>query len=140
VAEALGRSQGGFSTKVHVGIEGQGRLMTLVLTPGQAHEAPNLPKLMHQGAVKRPGRGRPKRRPQRLVADKTYDSQTIRHDLRRQGIRYTIPYRSQQRRRDSFNQTLYPLRNRVERFINRVKQFRRIATRYEKWAEQYRTF
>jgi transposase len=110
------------------------------LTPGQAHEAPSLPKLMRQGAVKRPGRGRPKRRPRRLVADKAYDSQTIRRDLRRQGIRYTIPYRSQQRRRGSFDQTLYRLRNLVERFINRVKQFRRIATRYEKRAEQYRAF
>jgi transposase len=139
-AEALGRSQGGFSTKVHVRIEGQGRRMTLVLTPGQAHEAPILPKLMAQGIVKRCGRGRPQRCPRRLVADKADDSQTIRRDLRRQGIRYTIPHRAQQRRRGSFDQTLYRLRNLVERFINRVKQFRRIATRYEKRAEQYRAF
>lgn len=62
-AEALGRSQGGFSTKVHLRAEGYGKLLNFVLTPGQAHEVPVFDQLLKGGAVKRSGRGRPKRRP-----------------------------------------------------------------------------
>jgi len=68
--EALGRSQGGFSTKVHVRAEGRGKPMTFVLTPGQRHEATAFEQLMEQGAVKRSGRGRPRLRPLRVVGDK----------------------------------------------------------------------
>lgn len=69
-SEALGYSRGGFSTKVHIRAEGNGKLMTLVLTPGQRHESTQLPALMEQGAVKRPGRGRPRLRPDRIVGDR----------------------------------------------------------------------
>jgi len=68
--EALGRSQGGFSTKVHIRAEGHGKLMTLVLTPGQRHETTAFEQLMAQGAVKRPGPGRPRLRPRRIIGDK----------------------------------------------------------------------
>jgi transposase len=57
--------------------------------------------------------------------------------LRRRGIRFTIPHRSNERRRGTFDRVLYRQRNRIERLINRLKQFRRIATRYEKRAENY---
>ena len=57
--------------------------------------------------------------------------------LRRRGIRYTIPRKSNEHRGGKFDKSLYRLRNRVERCINRLKQFRRIATRYEKKAENY---
>ena len=66
--EALGRSQGGFSTKVHLRAEGGGKLITLVLTPGQRHEAPVFPQLMAQGSVKG-AKGRPRLRPRRVVGD-----------------------------------------------------------------------
>jgi transposase len=57
--------------------------------------------------------------------------------LRRRGIRVTIPHRSNERRRGAFDRVLYRQRNRIERLINRLKQFRRIAARYEKRAENY---
>ena len=75
--EALGRSQGGFSPKVHLRAEGGGKLITLVLTPGQRHEAPIFPQLMAQGAVKG-AKGSPRLRPQQVVGDKGYSSRAIR--------------------------------------------------------------
>ena len=135
-SEALGRSHGGFSTKVHVRAEGQGKPMTFVLTPGQRHEATAFEQLMEQGAVKRPGCGRPRLRPRRVVGDKGYSSRKIRQYLRRRGIRMTIPHK-QHERRGPFDRAIYRLRNLVERLINQLKQFRRVATRYEKRGVNY---
>lgn len=136
-AEALGRSQGGFSTKVHIRAEGGGKPMTFVLTPGQRHESTAFERLLEQGAVKRPGPGRPKRRPRRVVGDKGYSAGRIRKYLHRHAIRVTIPRRRNERRRGPFDRAVYRLRNRVERLINRMKHFRRVATRYEKRAANY---
>lgn len=111
--------------------------MTLVLTPGQRHEAPVFPQLMATGAVKRGGPGRPKRRPQRVIGDKGYSSGKIRQYARQHGMRITIPRKQNERRTGPFDRTLYRLRNRIERLINRCKQFRRLATRYEKRAANY---
>lgn len=111
--------------------------MTFVLTAGERHELSVAETVMEQGAVKRPGQGRPRMRPKRVVGDKGYSSPTFRAYLRRRGIRYTIARRSNQHRGGSFDKRIYKTRNRVERLINRLKQFRRIATRYEKRAENY---
>jgi transposase len=111
--------------------------MTFVLTPGQRHETTAFQPLMEQGAINRPGPGRPKQRPGRVVGDKGYSSHENRRYLRRRGIRYTIPRRSNEQSGGPFDKEKYRLRNRVERLINRLKQFRRIATRYEKLAENY---
>ena len=112
--------------------------MTLVLTPGQAHEAPVFPRLLAQGAVRRSGRGRPRLRPKRVVGDKGYSSQAIRHGCRRRGIRITLPRKANEYRSGPFDRTLYRLRHRVENLIARCKQFRSLATRYDKRAESYR--
>lgn len=111
--------------------------MTMVLTPGQQHEATVFIPLMEGGAVKRAGCGRPRRRPGRLVGDKGYSSRKIRQYLRRHGIRITIPRKQNECRTGPFNRLIYRTRNRVERLINRFKQFRRLATRYEKRAVNY---
>ena len=92
---------------------------------------------MAQGAVKRPRFGRPRLRPKRVVGDKGYSSINIRRYLQRRGIRLTIPRRSNERRRGKFDKSIYRQRNQVERCFNRLKQFRRIATRYEKKADNY---
>jgi transposase len=92
---------------------------------------------MAGGAVKRTGPGRPKHRPHRLVGDKAYSSRQIRQYLRRHGIRVTIPRKSTEHRTGPFDRTSYRQRNKIERLINRYKQFRRIATRYEKRAANY---
>ena len=76
-------------------------------------------------------------RPRRLVGDKGYSSPSFRRYLRRRGICYTIPRRLDEHRGGSFDKAIYRLRNRVERLINRLKQYRRIATRYDKRAVNY---
>ncbi len=135
--EALGRSRGGFSTKLHLRAEGNGRPITAVLTGGERHEQIALEALLDQGTIRRPGRGRPRLRPRRAAGDKGYSSPTARRHLRRRHIRPVIPSMSNQRRRPDFDRAAYRRRNRVERLINRRKQFRRIATRYEKRAANY---
>jgi transposase len=112
--------------------------MTVVLTPGQRHEATAFARLLEQGAVRRPGRGRPRVRPRRVVGDKGYTGRVRRAYCRRRGIRYTIPRRRDERHRGRFDRAIYRLRNRVERLINRCKQYRSLATRYDKRAASYR--
>jgi transposase len=109
--------------------------MAFVLQAGQQHESTVFEQLMDSGTVKRPQRGRPRQRPKRISGDKAYSSQRIRRWLRRHGIRVTIPRKRNERRRGPFDKRLYRLRARVEQLINRLKQFRRIATRYEKRAD-----
>ena len=111
--------------------------MALVLTAGQRHETTKFEAMMEQGAVKRVGRGRPKLRPKRVLGDKAYSSRKIRRYLKQRGIGYTIPRRCDETRTGPFNRALYKERNYVERAINRLKQFRRVATRYEKRAVNF---
>jgi transposase len=92
---------------------------------------------MASGGVKRQGRGRPKHRPHRRVGDKAYSSRQIRQYGRRHGIRVTMPRKSNEHRTGPFDRTSYRQRNKIERFINRYKPCRRIATRYEKRAANY---
>lgn len=107
------------------------------MTVGEHHEAVVFEQLMTQGAVKRQGSGRPRFRPLRVSGDKGYSSRKIRSYLRRRGIRLTIPPKANERQRGRFDKSLYRERNRVERCFNRLKQFRRVATRYEKKADNY---
>jgi transposase len=93
--------------------------------------------LLERGAVARP-RGRPRIRPDRVAGDKGYTGRKIRRYLRRRGIGTVIPRLSNEPRRGvRFDREAYRERNRVERSINRLKQNRAIATRYEKLEETY---
>ena len=112
--------------------------MTVVLTPGQRHEATAFERLLEQGAVRRPGRGRPRRRPDRVVGDKGYTGRGRRAYCRRRGLRYTIPRRRDERRTGRFDRAIYRLRNRVERLIARCEQCRSLATRDDERAASYR--
>lgn len=123
---------------MHLRCDQRGNLLTFVLTPGQVNEAPLFPTLLTTGAI-RQRCGRPKCLPKRVIGDKSYSSRAIRLFLRRRGVRVTIPRRSTETRTGRFDRKVYRLRNGIERLINRMKQFRRIATRYEKGAENYRT-
>jgi len=111
-------------------------LITFLLTPGQESDIDQAEKLMEAGAIRRRS-GQWRLRPKRLVADKGYTSAALRGYLHRYHICCTIPRRSNERRRGSFNKQHYRKRNIVERLINRLKQFRRIATRYEKRAANF---
>lgn len=144
---ALGRSRGGFSTKLHICCDGRGLPLTVALTPGQAGDNPQLLGLLDEIRVPTPGPGRPRQRPDRVIADKSYSHPSTRAALRRRGIAVTIPERDDQlaRRRErgrgrpyAFDPEIYRDRNVVERCINRLKQWRGIATRYDKTARNYR--
>ena len=128
--EALGRSRGGFSTKIHVRAEGHGKPVTFHLTGGERHDSVGLPDLLDTGAVRRKRGGRARLRPRRVAGDKAYAGRPSREGA-------VIPTRKGQRRRPGFDREAYRARNRIERLINRLKQFRRIATRYEKRAVNY---
>ena len=134
--EALGRSQGGFSTKVHLRAESSGKPIALLITAGQRHEQTVFEALMEIGTVKRPGRGRPRVRPDRVAGDKGYSSRKLRRYLRRRGIGGVIPPQKRERR-TRFDKIAYRARHLVERLVNKLKGFRRIATRYEKRVVHY---
>lgn len=118
-----------------------------MLTPGQRHDSTQLEPVLDAIRVPRPdGRGRPRKRPDHLIGDKGYSYERCRRALRRRGIRHTIPERSDQRtrrahapgRKPIFDTATYRRRNVVERGINRLKQYRALATRYAKRGANYR--
>ncbi len=140
--QALGRSRGGFSTKLHVRADWRGKPLVLLETAGERHDQTMFEPFMErveQGQIKLEGRGRPRQRPGRIAGDKGNSSRRTRGWLRQHGIRHTIPHKRNECRRGPFDRALYRERNRVERIINRLKQFRRVATRYEKRAANYVT-
>ncbi|WEH30585.1 IS5 family transposase [Streptomyces sp. AM 3-1-1] len=148
IGECLGRSRGGFTTKIHLAAEGRCRPLAFVLTPGHYGDGPQLERVLEKVLVPRTGVGRPRTRPDRVLADKACTSRVNRHYLRRRGIPHTIPERlDQQKHRKNrgsrggrptgFDSERYKKRNTVERTINRLKGFRAVATRYEKRAYVY---
>ncbi|WP_437013228.1 IS5 family transposase [Streptomyces sp. enrichment culture] len=145
---ALGRSRGGLSTKVHLACDGIGRPLGFVLSGGNANDCTRFEQVMGSISVPRIGPGRPRTRPDHVVADKGYSSRKIRAYLRRRGIPHTIPERVDQAlgrlnrgtrggRPPGFNRSVYRRRNVVERCFNRLKQWRGLATRYDKTRESY---
>lgn len=123
--------------------------MVVLVGPGQAGDAPMFPHLMAHLRVTRHGPGRPRTRPGRLRADKAYSSKAIRTHLRTRGITAVIPEKDDQighrarrgsrgGRPPSFDPEDYKGRNVVERSFNVFKQWRGLATRYDKLALTYR--
>ncbi len=122
--------------------------MSVLLTGGNVNDTTMLKQVMAGVVWRRPGPGRPATRPRRVLADKGYSSQANRAYLRRRGIRAVIPERRDQQanrarrgraggRPPAFDKTAYRRRNVVERCFNRLKQYRAIATRYDKTALSY---
>jgi transposase len=114
--------------------------MAFVLTPGERNEKAALPELMSRGAVKRPGPGRPKLRPRTVVGDRGYSGRPARDYLRRRGISPVIPQLKTEKTPRLLDWGLYRERNVVERLVGRLKEYRRIATRYDKLATSYLAF
>jgi transposase len=145
---ALGRSRGGWTTKVHGACDGRRRVLSVYLTGGNVADTTELERVLAGVRVPRVGRGRPRTRPEHLVADKGYSSRANRAMLRRRGIAHTIPERADQRanrrrrgrgggRPCGFDKAAYRRRNVVECGWNKLKQWRGIATRYDKTATNY---
>lgn len=145
----IGRSRGGLSTKAHALVDGKGRLLTLIIGPGHAGDSPVLPLLLNELSVARRGRGRPRITPDALRADRAYCSRGHRALLRSRGIKVVIPEKKDQaahrKRRGraggrpvTHDAEDYRNRNVVERFFNRMKHWRGLASRYDKYATVYR--
>ncbi|ALO91308.1 transposase [Streptomyces hygroscopicus subsp. limoneus] len=134
---------------MHLSADGRGLPLSIVLTPGNVNDSTMFETVMNAIRVPRVGRGRPRIRPERVLADKAYSSRAIRAWCRRHGVAATIPERADRaanrRRRGSrggrppaFDQQGCKDRNVVERCFNRLKQFRALATRFDKLAARYR--
>ncbi|WTE17605.1 IS5 family transposase [Streptomyces anthocyanicus] len=145
---ALGRSRGGLSTKVHLASDSHARPLAVRVTAGQAGDAPAFEAVMAGIRVPRRGPGRPRSRPDAVLADRAYSSRAIRNHLRRRGIRSVIPQPADQvghrlrrgragGRPPAFDAETYKQRNAVERCINRLKQWRGLAMRTDKLAIAY---
>ncbi len=104
---ALGRSRGGYGSKIHLVCDGKGLPMAVTVTVGQRHECTQVEAVMGSVRVTVP-RGRPRRRPRRLAGDKGYSYRRVRRYLRRRGIVAVIPTRKDQRRSPSFDKAELP--------------------------------
>jgi transposase len=122
----MGRSRGGLTTKIHALVDAQGLPIMLKLTEGQAHDGRSATDML--GGIGED---------QVLLADRAYDSDALRHSLAERGAWANIKPMPNRINVPAFSAFLYRYRNLVERFFNKLKHFRAIATRYEKQAENY---
>jgi len=122
----MGRSRGGLTTKIHALVDADGMPIILKLTEGQAHDGRSAADML-EGV----------RDGQILLADRAYDSDGLRETMTAQGAWANIRPISRRRDPPAFSPFLYRYRNLVERFFNKLKHYRAIATRYEKHATNY---
>jgi transposase len=132
----LGRSRGGFSTKWHLVCEGHGLPLAVEIGPGQEHETQHVISLVGHLPEFRPVGGQALR-PTKLVGDKGYSAGWVRSWLRERLIEPVIAHRKDEQRPDTFDREAYRERNLIERCVGRLKEFRRLATRYEKLGLHY---
>lgn len=126
--QALGRSRGGFSTKIHIAVDALGNPLNFILTPGQTHDvtqAENLTACYE---------------PHYVIADKGYDSDQFRQSQQKRGFETVIPFRSGRKNAYEYDRDMYKERHLVECFINKIKHFRRIFSRFDKLSERYMSF
>ena len=122
----MGRSRGGLTTKIHALVDAEGRPVRLALTPGQAGDAPAARELIDD---LRPG--------SILIADRAYDTNAIRDQAAACGAWANVPPRATRKQAFPFSPFVYRQRNLVERFFNRIKHFRGIATRYDRRPDNF---
>jgi transposase len=125
----MGRSRGGLTSKIHALVDSNGLPVRLALSPGEAHDVRLAGKLLSRlksGSM--------------LLADRGYDADWIRELAMKKGAWANIPPKSNRSDPICFSPYLYRARNQVERFFNRIKQCRRIATRYDRLAANYLAF
>jgi transposase len=122
----MGRSRGGLTTKIHVVVDANGNPFTLKLTEGQAHDGRSADDML--GSV---GTG------QTLLADRAYDSDALRQSLAARGAKANVKPMPNRVNIPKFNKQLYKKRNLVERFFNKLKHLRAVATRFEKHDANY---
>jgi transposase len=126
VSNALGRSRGGFSTKIHALVDTKGRPLHVELTPGQQHES-----TVAAAIIKNHARG------EAFIADTGYDSDAIREQLKSMRIKPVIHANPTRKRKPRLDRRRYASRFRVEIFFHDLKRFRALATRFEKTSRNY---
>jgi transposase len=122
----MGRSRGGLTTKIHALVDANGLPIAFKLTEGQAHDGRSADDMLDnftEGQI--------------LLADRAYDSDARREKLRQKGAWANIRPMPNRKNIPAFSAFLYRYRNLVERFFNKLKHYRAIATRFEKFAENY---
>ena len=123
--QAIGRSRGGLTTKIHAIVDALGNPVALSLTPGQAHDITQAVPLLDQVE------------PEAFLADKGYDSDALVETLKERGITPVIPSKANRKVPRKTDFALYRERNLVERFFCKIKQYRAISTRYDKLANTF---
>ena len=127
--QALGRSRGGFTTKIHAKSDASGDIIAFDLTGGEASDARHFDVLIDIG---------PDIRPRAVICDKGYASQANRQAARKRGIAPVIPHKANERDKPAFfASTLYKARSRIEHGVGRLKRFKRIALRCQKTARNF---
>ena len=122
----MGKSRAGLTTKVHVMTDGNATPVALHLTPGQRADCTQAGRLLSElppGAT--------------VIADKAYGSDDILNRIKAVNGRVAIPPKANRKKPWVIDMTLYKSRNRIERFFGLIKEFRRVATRYDKRARNY---
>ena len=122
----MGRSRGGLTTKIHALVDANGLPILLKLTPGQAHDGRSASDML--GSL---GNGHT------LLADRGYDSDDLRRTLKARGAWANVKPMPTRKNLPAFSPFFYPYRNHVERFFNKIKHFRAIASRFEKHQANY---
>jgi transposase len=120
--QALGRSRGGFSTKIHFVVDGFGKPLRALLTPGQAADAPQISCLFAQLS------------PGFVILDKAYDTNAVLAFFENQGTIPVIPPKANRVVQRDHDANFIKERNWIERFIGKIKQFRRVFSRFDKYA------
>ena len=143
-AQAIGRSRGGQTTKVHALTDVIGRPYALMLTPGNVADVKAAPELLARMGVGTQGSDDPKDRwkgpggrTRYVLADKGYDADALRRSLRQAGTVPVIPGRSNRKRTVRYDRERYKGRHLIENAFCRLKDFRRVATRYDKLAANF---
>ncbi|HEX9967215.1 MAG TPA: IS5 family transposase [Solirubrobacterales bacterium] len=124
--QAIGRSRGGLTTKIHLAVRGLGCPVRFVLTAGQTGDAPQAAALLDGQAA------------EAVIADTAYDADHIRATIAKMSAEAVIPSSPSRSRKYPLDTHLYAQRHLVECCISKLKQFRRVATRFEKTAQNYR--
>jgi len=131
-AQALGRSRGGFGTKIHAAVSGLLLPVAVLLSAGQEADVSHAKQLLAQVPADA--------KVQAVIADKGYDSKAVVEEIQARGAEAVIPSLSNRKEQRNYDKERYKDRNLAERFWSKAKQFRRVATRYEKTARNYLAF